>query len=241
MLVIFFGYTQCPDVCPTTMADTGRHDAKSWGRRPTGCRSCSPRVDPERDTQAVAGQNTCPAFDKRFVGLRGDARRRPRRWPRNSRSTTRRCRAPRRTTTRSTTRPAAMCSTSAGHLRLFVRHGQGIGQHRPRHPPVIILIPQVSLVTAFHGSTASGSELRTARRRRCSCWSAACCLFVLRPFPARDPVRRPPSSSRRGRCTRNCCATCKAGATVAALTMTLSSCTLLVIVPLSAPGLEPGR
>ena len=40
-VVLFFGYTQCPDVCPTTLADAGRSDAAARARTRTACRCCS--------------------------------------------------------------------------------------------------------------------------------------------------------------------------------------------------------
>ena len=68
---IFFGYTNCPDVCPTTLAEMkgvldqlGPADAKR-------VQVLFVTVDPERDTQALLAQYV-PAFDPSFVGLYGD-------------------------------------------------------------------------------------------------------------------------------------------------------------------------
>ena len=70
-VVVFFGYTQCPDVCPTTLAMLAEAKRKlgSEGDRVQGVFIT---VDPERDTQALLAQYV-PAFDPTFVGLYGDA------------------------------------------------------------------------------------------------------------------------------------------------------------------------
>ena len=39
--VVFFGYTQCPDVCPTTMAELAAGQARRWARTASACRACS--------------------------------------------------------------------------------------------------------------------------------------------------------------------------------------------------------
>ena len=68
---MFFGYTQCPDVCPTTMADMAQV-MQAMGPQAEQVQVLFVTVDPERDTQALLAQYV-PAFDKRFVGLYGDA------------------------------------------------------------------------------------------------------------------------------------------------------------------------
>lgn len=69
VVALFFGYTHCPDVCPTTM-----HDLKLamnlLGDKSDEVQVLFVTVDPERDTQEVLAQFV-PAFDKRFIGLRG--------------------------------------------------------------------------------------------------------------------------------------------------------------------------
>ena len=71
VVTIFFGFTQCPDVCPTALAEMkavldklGPIDAKR-------VQVLFITVDPERDTQALLA-NYVPAFDPSFVGLYGD-------------------------------------------------------------------------------------------------------------------------------------------------------------------------
>lgn len=70
-LVIFFGYTHCPDVCPTTMADLAKA-MKLLGDEADKVQVLFVTLDPERDTQAVLAKFV-PSFDSRFLGLNGDA------------------------------------------------------------------------------------------------------------------------------------------------------------------------
>jgi protein SCO1 len=71
VVVVFFGYTQCPDVCPTTMVELAGV-MKELGPQADQVQVLFITVDPERDTQQLLAQYV-PAFDKRFLGLRGDA------------------------------------------------------------------------------------------------------------------------------------------------------------------------
>jgi protein SCO1/2 len=69
VVVVFFGYTQCPDVCPTTMAELASVMQK-LGPQADQVQVLFITLDPERDTQQLLAQYV-PAFDKRFLGLRG--------------------------------------------------------------------------------------------------------------------------------------------------------------------------
>ena len=69
-VVLFFGFTHCPDICPTTLADIS-HAIKALGPDAERVQVLMVSVDPERDTpDALAKYVT--AFDPRFLGLRGD-------------------------------------------------------------------------------------------------------------------------------------------------------------------------
>ena len=70
VVLLFFGYTQCPDVCPTTMADL-KTVMKTLGPDAPRVQVLFVTLDPVRDTPEVLAQYV-PAFDPRFVGLRGD-------------------------------------------------------------------------------------------------------------------------------------------------------------------------
>ncbi|NHZ88065.1 redoxin domain-containing protein [Massilia sp. CCM 8733] len=70
VVVMFFGFTQCPDVCPTTMAEMAAV-MKELGPQADKVQVLFVTVDPERDTQQLLAQYV-PAFDPRFLGLYGD-------------------------------------------------------------------------------------------------------------------------------------------------------------------------
>jgi protein SCO1/2 len=71
VVVVFFGFTQCPDVCPTTLADLAEVK-KRLGKDGDALQVIFITVDPERDTQALLAQYV-PGFDPSFVGLYGNA------------------------------------------------------------------------------------------------------------------------------------------------------------------------
>jgi protein SCO1/2 len=69
-VVLFFGFTQCPDVCPTTLADVAA-ELKKLGPDSDRVQVLLVTVDPERDTPEVLAKYVT-AFDPRFIGLHGD-------------------------------------------------------------------------------------------------------------------------------------------------------------------------
>jgi protein SCO1/2 len=69
VVVVFFGYAQCPDVCPTTMAEMATVMQK-LGPQADQVQVLFITLDPERDTRELLA-NYVPAFDKRFIGLYG--------------------------------------------------------------------------------------------------------------------------------------------------------------------------
>ncbi|WP_028537318.1 SCO family protein [Paludibacterium yongneupense] len=71
VVALFFGYTHCPDVCPTTMLEYARA-MKALGNAADKVQVVFVSVDPERDTPAVLASYV-PHFDPRFVGLTGGA------------------------------------------------------------------------------------------------------------------------------------------------------------------------
>ena len=70
-VALFFGYTQCPDVCPTTLADMAR-TMKILGPDAERVQVLFVTIDPKRDTPALLKQYV-PAFNPNFIGLWGDA------------------------------------------------------------------------------------------------------------------------------------------------------------------------
>ncbi|MGC8476983.1 MAG: SCO family protein [Acetobacteraceae bacterium] len=68
-MLIYFGYTHCPDVCPTTLANVAGA-LRALGPAASRLAVLFISVDPERDTPAVMGRYTA-LFSKRIVGLTG--------------------------------------------------------------------------------------------------------------------------------------------------------------------------
>ena len=66
--LVFFGYTHCPDVCPTTLSDMSQMLNALGKDRKT--KALFITVDPERDTPAVL-KDYLSSFDPRIVGLTG--------------------------------------------------------------------------------------------------------------------------------------------------------------------------
>lgn len=68
-VVVFFGFTHCPDVCPATLAELAAVK-KELGADGDKLQVLFITVDPERDTQQALA-DFVPAFDPSFVGLYG--------------------------------------------------------------------------------------------------------------------------------------------------------------------------
>ena len=67
--VVFFGYTQCPDVCPTTMAELAQVK-KALGAEGERIQGVFVTVDPQRDTPEIL-KAYMASFDPSFIALRG--------------------------------------------------------------------------------------------------------------------------------------------------------------------------
>lgn len=67
--LVAFGFTSCPDVCPTTLLEMS-HVLAALGARAQRVQPIFITVDPERDTAAVLGAYT-ESFDTRILGLTG--------------------------------------------------------------------------------------------------------------------------------------------------------------------------
>jgi protein SCO1/2 len=124
VVVMFFGYTQCPDVCPTTMVEMAEV-MNALGEDANRVQVLFVTVDPERDTQALLAQYV-PTFDSRFIGLFGDE------------EATKKVakefkvfyqKVPNKNNPNSYTMDHTAGSyviDPAGNLRLFIKHGNGI-------------------------------------------------------------------------------------------------------------------
>ena len=122
VVVVFFGYTQCPDVCPTTMAELSevRRALATDGDKLQGI---FVTVDPERDTPAVL-KAYVDNFNASFFGLRGS--------PEQTQQVAREfkvfyAKVPGRTESSYTIdhTAGAYVFDTQGRIRLFSRHGAG--------------------------------------------------------------------------------------------------------------------
>ena len=68
--LVFFGFTHCPDVCPTTLFEVSEI-FRALGPDAKNLRAMFVTVDPERDTPAVL-KDYLASFDPRIVGVTGD-------------------------------------------------------------------------------------------------------------------------------------------------------------------------
>lgn len=71
VVVVFFGFTRCPDVCPSTLGELALVK-KELGADADRLQVLFITVDPERDTPALLAQYV-PGFHPDFLGLYGDA------------------------------------------------------------------------------------------------------------------------------------------------------------------------
>lgn len=71
VVALFFGFTQCPDVCPTTLAEFSQV-YRDLGGDSDQVQVLFVTIDPERDTQQLLAEYL-PAFDNRFIGLWGNS------------------------------------------------------------------------------------------------------------------------------------------------------------------------
>lgn len=71
VVVMFFGFTRCPDVCPITLAEL-KAVKERLGDDGNRFQVLFVTVDPERDTQKLLADYV-PAFDPSFLGLYGDS------------------------------------------------------------------------------------------------------------------------------------------------------------------------
>ena len=71
VVVVIFGFTHCPDVCPTALADMAKA-VRALGDREREVQVLFVTLDPKRDSLDLLKQYV-PAFHPAFIGLRGDA------------------------------------------------------------------------------------------------------------------------------------------------------------------------
>ncbi|MXR37692.1 SCO family protein [Craterilacuibacter sinensis] len=71
VVALFFGYTHCPDICPTTLLEYAAA-MKTLGKDSDQVQVLFVSVDAKRDTPAVLA-GYVPHFNPRFIGLSGSA------------------------------------------------------------------------------------------------------------------------------------------------------------------------
>lgn len=71
VVAMFFGYTHCPDVCPTTMSDFAMA-IRELGADGEKVQVLFVTVDPERDTPELLARYV-PSFNPSFLGMHADA------------------------------------------------------------------------------------------------------------------------------------------------------------------------
>jgi protein SCO1/2 len=69
IVLVYFGYTHCPDVCPTTMSHWARAK-RALGEKADGVRWVFVSMDPDRDTPELA-LRYARQFDPAFLGVTG--------------------------------------------------------------------------------------------------------------------------------------------------------------------------
>lgn len=122
VVFLFFGFTQCPDVCPTTMTEMA-NVLKELGPQAKDVQVLFVTIDPERDTQELLAQYV-PAFHPSFIGLYGTAEETAR--------VAKEFKVFYAKSAGGTAENYGMDHTAAsyvfdpqGRIRLYVRHGQG--------------------------------------------------------------------------------------------------------------------
>jgi protein SCO1 len=70
VVAVFFGYTHCPDVCPTTLSDFARA-LEQLGPQAERVQVIFVTLDPQRDTPDLLKQFV-PAFNQGFLGMYTD-------------------------------------------------------------------------------------------------------------------------------------------------------------------------
>jgi protein SCO1/2 len=122
VVVVFFGFTHCPDVCPTTLVELSAVK-KQLGADGERVQVVFVTVDPERDTPELL-KAYVENFDKGFVALRGT--------PEETRAVAKHFKVfynkvPGKTETSYTVDHTAgsYVFDTAGRIRLFTRHGSG--------------------------------------------------------------------------------------------------------------------
>ena len=121
LVFVFFGYTHCPDICPTTLSDMAGI-MKALGSDADKLQVLFITLDPERDTPEVMA-GFVPAFHPAFLGLYGD-RPATEKVARDFKIFQQRVPGSDGKSYTIDHTAASYVFDTRGNLRLFVRHGQ---------------------------------------------------------------------------------------------------------------------
>ncbi len=122
LVLVFFGFTHCPDVCPTTLSEMAGI-MKALGPDADKLQVLFVTLDPERDTSEVMA-GYVPAFHPEFLGLYGD-KATTETVARDFKIFVQRVTAPDGKNYTIDHTAGSYVFDTQGRLRLFVRHGQG--------------------------------------------------------------------------------------------------------------------
>lgn len=124
VVVVFFGYTQCPDVCPTTMNELAEI-RKSLGKDGDRLQGVFITVDPQRDTPEVL-KAYLGNFDPTFVALRPTSPEQLASLAKDYKVYYKRVDGRTETSYTMDHSAGSYVYDPEGHLRLFTRYGMGI-------------------------------------------------------------------------------------------------------------------
>lgn len=122
LVLVFFGFTHCPDVCPTTLSEMAGI-MKALGPDADKLQVLFVTLDPERDTSEVMA-GYVPAFHPEFLGLYGD-KATTETVARDFKIFVQRVAASDGKNYTIDHTAGSYVFDTQGRLRLFVRHGQG--------------------------------------------------------------------------------------------------------------------
>lgn len=122
VVVVFFGFAQCPDVCPTTLQEMAEV-RRQLGQSADQVQVLFVTLDPERDTREVLAQYV-PRFDPTFVGLYGTGEETAR-VAKNFKVFYQKVGGPTATSYTLDHTAGSYVLDRTGQPRLFLRHGQG--------------------------------------------------------------------------------------------------------------------
>ncbi len=124
VVVVFFGYTQCPDVCPTTMSELAEI-RKLLGKDGERLQGVFITVDPQRDTAGVL-KAYLGNFDTSFVALRPSSPEQLAALTKDFKVYFKKAQGPTATSYTMDHSAGSYVYDTRGQLRLYTRYGMGV-------------------------------------------------------------------------------------------------------------------